>query len=98
MCNFTGAAKALGLTQAAVSQRIQALEKTLNKSLFERRAGRVLLTEAGRQLYTYVQRILDLHREAWKEMRTASWLLGSLTASRRRRSKRKPTSQSLRWP
>jgi len=68
LSSFTGAAKALGLTQAAVSQRIQALEGTLDKSLFERRGGRVLLTEAGRQLYAYVHRILDLHREARKEI------------------------------
>jgi LysR family transcriptional regulator, low CO2-responsive transcriptional regulator len=68
LSNFTGAAKALGLTQAAVSQRLQVLEKTLDKSLFERRGGRVLLTEAGRKLYAYVQRILDLHREARKEI------------------------------
>jgi DNA-binding transcriptional LysR family regulator len=66
--SFTGAAKALGLTQAAVSQRIQALEKTLRKSLFQRRGGRVMLTEAGQTLYTYAQRILDIHREARREI------------------------------
>lgn len=68
LSNFTGAAKALGLTQAAVSQRIHALEKTLGKSLFARRGGRVLLTEAGKTLYGYVQRILDLHRQASREI------------------------------
>ena len=68
LSSFTGAAKALGLTQAAVSQRIQALEKTLNKSLFDRRGGRVLLTEAGRALYGYAQKILELHREAREEI------------------------------
>lgn len=68
LSSFTGAAKALGLTQAAVSQRIQALEKALNKSLFDRRTGRVLLTKAGQKLYTYAQRILDLHREARREI------------------------------
>ena len=66
--NFTGAAKALGLTQAAVSQRIPVLEKTLKKSLFDRRGGRVSLTEAGRQLYAYAQRINDLHRDARTEI------------------------------
>lgn len=65
---FTGAAKALGLTQAAISQRIQVLEKLLKKSLFDRRGGRVSLTEAGRQLYAYAQRINDLHREAREEI------------------------------
>ncbi|VTU01472.1 family transcriptional regulator : Transcriptional regulator, LysR family OS=Candidatus Methylomirabilis oxyfera GN=DAMO_0804 PE=4 SV=1: HTH_1: LysR_substrate [Gemmataceae bacterium] len=62
--NFTAAAKALGLTQAAVSQRIQALERTLDKSLFHRHGGRVLLTDAGQALHAYARRILDLHREA----------------------------------
>jgi DNA-binding transcriptional LysR family regulator len=66
--SFTGAAKALGLSQAAVSQRIQALEMTLHKSLFQRRGGRVMLTEAGQTLYTYAQRILDIHREARREI------------------------------
>jgi DNA-binding transcriptional LysR family regulator len=62
--NFTAAARALRLTQAAVSQRIQTLEQALGVALFRRRGGRVLLTEAGRRLYPYAQRILDLHREA----------------------------------
>src|SRR5579864_9316482 len=68
LSNFTGAAKALRLTQASVSQRVQALEKTLGTSLFKRQGGRVLLTEAGRKLYEYAQRILDLHREARREI------------------------------
>ena len=40
LSGFTAAARALGLTQAAVSQRIQALERDLDKSLFDRRGGR----------------------------------------------------------
>ncbi len=68
LSSFTAAAKALGLTQAAVSQRIQALEKALGKSLFDRRGGRVLVTEAGRKLYAHAQRIIDLHREARREL------------------------------
>ncbi len=66
--SFTATAKVLRLTQAAVSQRVQALEKTLGKSLFQRRGGRVLVTEAGRQLYDYAQQILDLHREARRKI------------------------------
>lgn len=59
--SFTSAALALGLTQAAVSQRISALEQSLGKSLFDRRGGRVSLTDAGRRLYDYAQQILELH-------------------------------------
>jgi LysR family transcriptional regulator, low CO2-responsive transcriptional regulator len=68
LSSFTAAAKALRLTQASVSQRVQALEKTLGTPLFKRQGGRVLLTEAGQKLYGYAQRILDLHREARLEV------------------------------
>ena len=51
--SFTGEAKAMGMSQAAVSQRVQALEKTLNTPLFKRQGGRVLLTPAGQTLYDY---------------------------------------------
>lgn len=62
--SFTAAAKVLGLTQAAVSQRIQFLERVLNKSLFDRRGGRATVTPAGRTLYDYSQRIDALLRDA----------------------------------
>jgi DNA-binding transcriptional LysR family regulator len=64
LSSFTGAAKALGMTQATVSQRVQALEKALGTPLFKRQRGRVLLTDAGQKLYDHAQRILELHREA----------------------------------
>jgi DNA-binding transcriptional LysR family regulator len=62
--SFTAAARALGLTQAAVSQRLRALEQALDVSLFRRESGRVLLTEAGQRLYAYAQQIEALHQEA----------------------------------
>jgi DNA-binding transcriptional LysR family regulator len=68
LSSFTGAAKGLRLTQASVSQRVQALEKTLGTALFKRQGGRVLLTDAGQRLYEYAQRILDLHRQARREI------------------------------
>jgi DNA-binding transcriptional LysR family regulator len=68
LSSFTGAAKALRLSQASVSQRVQALEKTLGTPLFKRQGGRVLLTEAGQKLYDYAERILDLHRQARREI------------------------------
>jgi DNA-binding transcriptional LysR family regulator len=62
--SFTAAARSLKITQAAVSQRLQALEQALGAALFHRQGGRVSLTEAGRQLYPFSQRILELHQEA----------------------------------
>jgi len=68
LSSFTGAAKAMRLTQAAVSQRIQSLEQMLNTPLFKRLPGRLLLTEAGQQLYDCAQRIFELHRQARSEI------------------------------
>jgi LysR family transcriptional regulator, low CO2-responsive transcriptional regulator len=65
---FTAAAAELGITQAAVSQRIAALESELRVSLFDRRAGRIALTEAGQRLYRYARQILDLHGQARAEI------------------------------
>ncbi len=48
--SFTAAARELGITQAAVSQRVQVLERTLDVSLFERKGGRVSLTDSGTRL------------------------------------------------
>jgi DNA-binding transcriptional LysR family regulator len=66
--SFTAAGKATGLSQGAVSLRVQALEADLGVPLFRRQGGRVVLTDAGRQLYGYAQRILELHREARQEL------------------------------
>jgi DNA-binding transcriptional LysR family regulator len=68
LSSFTAAARELGMTQAAVSQRIQMLEQALGVPLFARQSGHVLLTDAGRRLYDYAMRILELHREALKEI------------------------------
>lgn len=53
--NFTAAGNELGLSQPAVSQRIQALENLLNGPLFERRHRGVQLTESGNALYQIVR-------------------------------------------
>jgi DNA-binding transcriptional LysR family regulator len=66
--SFTVAALELKITQAAVSQRIAILEKELRVSLFDRRAGKIALTEAGQRLYAYARRILDLHQEARRDL------------------------------
>lgn len=66
--SFTAAARELGVSQAAVSQRVQALEGELGVSLFRREGGRVLLTEAGRKLYDFAQRIQALQAEARREV------------------------------
>ena len=56
--NFSRAAEALGLTQPSVTARIQALERDLRESLFERNGRGVRLTEVGEAFLPHVQRVL----------------------------------------
>ena len=57
--SFTAAAGELGLTQAAVSQRIRHLEKRLGVSLFERQARGVALSLQGEAWLPHVQHSLQ---------------------------------------
>jgi DNA-binding transcriptional LysR family regulator len=66
--SFTAAARDLGMTQSAVSQRLSALARELGTPLFRRERGQLLLTDAGRRLHEYARRILDLHRDARAEV------------------------------
>ena len=64
--SFTKAAKALGITQPAVSQNIAELEKVTGVRLFERRRGEVVLTEQGRVFSEYAERILKDYADVSK--------------------------------
>ena len=57
--SFTRAASELGVTQAAVSRRIGALEQEIGHALFDRRNRRVVLTDAGQDLFTAVRAAFD---------------------------------------
>lgn len=63
--SFTRAAAELGMTQAAVSYQIKLLEERLGLPLFQRRARRVVLTEAGERLGISVTDAFDGLRGAF---------------------------------
>lgn len=66
--SFSGAARALNLTQPAVSKHIAVLEAIYGARLINRSSRRVELTEAGQALYRYAVEILDLMARAARDV------------------------------
>lgn len=61
---FSPAAEKLFLTQPAVTSQVKNLESFYGLQVFERAGRKVVLTEEGRILYEYADRIFNLGREA----------------------------------
>jgi len=68
--SFTRAAAALGYSQSNITHQVKVLEQRLGMKLLDRQrfSKRTVLTNAGRRVLKYSQRILDLaHRLLSKE-------------------------------
>ncbi|HYU17003.1 MAG TPA: LysR family transcriptional regulator [Candidatus Acidoferrum sp.] len=63
LLNFRAAARAVGLTPAALGQRIRQLEEMLDAKLFHRTTRTVTLTEEGLALLPFAHRTLDAAAE-----------------------------------
>src|SRR5579859_875958 len=79
--NFTRAAAALGYVQSSVTAQIQALEEELGTPLFDRLGKRVLLTDAGRRLLAYADRMINLAEEARAVVGESTDPMGTLVIS-----------------
>ncbi|PWB79459.1 MAG: LysR family transcriptional regulator [Candidatus Methylomirabilota bacterium] len=62
--SYSRAAEELLLSQPAVSAQVRELERTLEATFFERVGRTIVLTEAGRELLPYAERICALTDEA----------------------------------
>jgi molybdate transport repressor ModE-like protein len=72
--SFSEAARALSLSQPAVSQQVAALESELGLRLIERRPGGLALTDAGRMLLDHAEALsgrLDLASAQLRELAAA---------------------------
>jgi DNA-binding transcriptional LysR family regulator len=70
--SFSRAADKLYRTQSAVSQAVRKLEQEIGEALFDRSSRDGLLTDAGRVLQEYAERLLNLRdnaKEALSELR-----------------------------
>ena len=61
---FSRAAEKLFRTQSAVSQTIRKLEDELGEALFDRSSREGVLTDAGKVLYEYAEKLINLRSEA----------------------------------
>ena len=64
--SFTRAAEELKLTQPAITFQIRQLEDHFETRLFDRQRNRIALTTAGKTVFEYADRILELYRETEK--------------------------------
>jgi DNA-binding transcriptional LysR family regulator len=70
--SFTAAAAALDISQPAVAEQVQRLERTVGESLFARRARGVRPTRAGLELEPHARRVLDAVDAAAAAVQAAS--------------------------
>ncbi|WP_026116300.1 LysR family transcriptional regulator [Nocardiopsis valliformis] len=67
--SFTRAATDLSYSQSTVTGHVQALEKSLGVTLFDRLPGRIRLTDAGKKLFPYAVNLIELASEAREAVR-----------------------------
>lgn len=67
---FSLAARELHMTQSSVSQQIQYLENYYGVKLFDRMYHKIMLTQAGKELYPYTIELERLYQESAKTMQT----------------------------
>nr|MBS0020605.1 LysR family transcriptional regulator [Gammaproteobacteria bacterium] len=63
MLSFTRAAEVLHMTQPAVTFQVRQLEEHFNARLFDRTHNRISLTDAGKRVFNYSERIFELYAE-----------------------------------
>jgi aminoethylphosphonate catabolism LysR family transcriptional regulator len=61
---FSRAAKALGLTQPAISDQVRKLESEYDIRLFDRQKKQIRLTESGKQLLDITNRLFEIENQA----------------------------------
>ena len=80
LLSFTKAAETLHMTQPAVTFQVRQLEEHFNTRLFDRTHNRINLTDAGRQVYAFADRIFELYAEMESSVREITGeIRGALT-------------------
>lgn len=78
--SFSRAARRLHLTQPTISSQVRELEEASGDRLFVRGHGKVTLTETGRELYSYAQKMVALSEEMESAIQARSGTLAGRVA------------------
>lgn len=76
--SFTAAAEKMNTTQSTISMRIQELEREFGVVLFDRTQRMARATELGRDLVSYVERLLDCAADMHERFASAESVTGTL--------------------
>jgi DNA-binding transcriptional LysR family regulator len=79
LMSFNRAAEILNYSQSAISTQISLLEQELDVKLFNRLGNRICLTEAGRMLVGYSQKLLDIEQETLSKVSGKEEAQGSIS-------------------
>jgi DNA-binding transcriptional LysR family regulator len=79
--SFSRAAAKLGYVQSSVSSQVASLEQELGAPLFDRLGRTIALTEAGRVMLSYSERLLGLARESKEAVADAGVGSGEITGA-----------------
>lgn len=80
LLSFTKAAESLHMTQPAVTFQVRQLEEHFNTRLFDRTHNRISLTDAGKTVSGYADRIFELYAEMENSVREITGeISGALT-------------------
>ena len=72
LLNITRASEQLSFSQPAITAQICSLEDAFSVKLFERNGKRLTLTDAGKRMIDYAERIVSLYEETQNVMATFS--------------------------
>ncbi|ALG67962.1 LysR family transcriptional regulator [Beggiatoa leptomitoformis] len=78
LLSFTKAAEALHMTQPAVTFQIRQLEEHFNTRLFDRTHSSIALTDVGKRVYLYAEKILEQYTQMENEVREITGNVGGL--------------------
>lgn len=93
--SFVAAAKALNITQPAVSQHIKALEEQLGVTVFERGKRKLILTKQGSEVVKCAKKIVGLYGNLVKDIRDGASLSTHLTIGVTHTAESNPIAEAL---